>query len=77
MKAFTSWTPLQQRAAIAVVVLVLGLFPNLFSILLPLAAVLSWAAGQPLIVGAVISGLFFARRQKAPKAASALAGGAR
>ena len=77
MKALKSWTPLQQRAAIAVVVLVLALFPNLFSILLPLAAVLSWAAGQPLVVGVAISAVFFARRQKTPKAASASAGGAR
>ncbi|MDV9195527.1 hypothetical protein [Streptomyces sp. Wh19] len=63
-----TWNPLQKKAGAAVLVLVAALFPNLFTILVPVAAVLAWAAGQSLIVGAVIGGLFFAgRRRTAPK----------
>jgi hypothetical protein len=74
MKVLKSWTPLQKRAAIAVVVLVLALFPNLFSILVPLAAVLSWAAGQPLAVGVAVGAVFFARRRPATQPAAARPG---
>ncbi|TXS34167.1 hypothetical protein EAO72_41450 [Streptomyces sp. or43] len=63
---------MQKRAAVAAVVLVLALFPNLVSVLLPLVAVLSWAVGQPLLAGVAVGAVFFAgRRRTVPKQSAA------
>lgn len=58
-----TWTPLQKKAGAAALVLVAALFPNLFMILVPVAALLAWAAGQTLIVGAVVGAVLVTGRR--------------
>ncbi|MDX2733573.1 hypothetical protein [Streptomyces sp. PA03-2a] len=57
-------SPMQKRAAAAAVVLLLALFPNLLSVVTPVAAILGWAVGQPLIAGIAVSAVFFAGRRR-------------
>ncbi|MGW1845757.1 hypothetical protein [Streptomyces sp. NPDC001966] len=58
---------LEKRALLAAVVLVLALFPNLLSVVTPVAAILGWAVGQQLIAGIAVGAVFFARRQRPAK----------
>ncbi|MFD7868479.1 hypothetical protein [Streptomyces sp. NPDC059783] len=53
----TNWTPMQKRALVAALVLLVALFPNLLMVVVPVAGLLVWAAGQTLIVGGVVGAL--------------------
>ncbi|MFJ7497844.1 hypothetical protein ACIQZB_43530 [Streptomyces sp. NPDC097727] len=64
MKRFSS---LQTRALLAVVVLLLALFPNLLSVVTPVSEILGWAVAQPLIAGIAIGAVLFARRCQSAK----------
>ncbi|MET9484754.1 hypothetical protein [Streptomyces sp. NPDC006638] len=55
-------TSLQKKAAVAVLFLLLVLFPGLIPALaVPAAAVLVWMSAQPVLVGAVAGGLVVCR----------------
>lgn len=55
---------LQTRAALAVAVLLLALFPNLLTVVTPVAAIVGWAVAQPLIAGIAVGAVLFARRKR-------------
>ncbi|MFD8851842.1 hypothetical protein [Streptomyces sp. NPDC059604] len=57
--------PVQKRAGLAVLILLLMLFPALLpSVLGVVVAVAGWVAAQPLLTGIVVGALLFARRPK-------------
>ncbi|MFI6653838.1 hypothetical protein ACIBI8_40485 [Streptomyces sp. NPDC050529] len=62
-RRLASLSPLQKRTALAVTVLLLALFPNLLTVVVPVVSILGWAVGQPLIAGIAVGAVFFAHRR--------------